>query len=129
MSRDGQMIDTTPSYKKALHDAFRLLEAFRELRPDMPMQTASVFFLVAMKPGIGQRELLDLMDLSQAAISRNTYALMAIDRHGKPGLNLIVQHRNPADGRNTMLYLTPEGNAFLARLMAIGRPQRSTDQT
>jgi DNA-binding MarR family transcriptional regulator len=119
----AQTVETTSSFKRAMHGAFRFLETFRELRSDMPMQTASVFLLVAMKPGIGQRELLDLMGLSQPAISRNVYALTAIDRHGKPGLNLIVQHRNPADARNTMLYLTAEGNALLNRLLSISRPQ------
>ena len=109
----------TLSYKIALHAAFRFIEAFRELRPDMPMQTASIFLLVAMKPGIAQRDLLSLTDLSQAAISRNTSALMAVDRHGKPGLNLIVQRRHPLDGRSTMLYLTSEGNAFLSRLITV----------
>lgn len=116
-------IDTATSFKRAMLDAFRFVEAFRELRPDIQMHTASVFFLVAMKPGIGQRELLGLLDVSQASLSRDIYALMAIDRHGKPGLNLIVQHRHPVDARNTMLYLTPEGDAFLAQLLPIGRAQ------
>lgn len=115
--------DVSSERKRGMYHAFRLLETFRELRPDMPMQTASVFLLVAMKPGISQRELLDLIDISQAGISRNVYALTAIDRHGKPGLNLITQHRNPIDARNTMLYLTSEGDALLTRLLSISRPQ------
>ncbi len=113
-----QSTDTVSSSKRALYDVFRLLETFRELRPDMPMQTACIFLLVAMKPGISQRELLDLMDIGQASVSRNVYALMAIDRHGKPGLNMIVQRRDLRDGRNTALDLTSEGCAFLNRLLA-----------
>ncbi len=118
----SKTVETTASFKKGLLDAFRFVEAFRELRPDIQMHTASVLFLIAMKPGLGQRDLLGLIDMSQANLSRNIYALSAIDRHGKPGLNLIVQHRHPVDARNTMLYLTPEGHAFLARVLPTLRP-------
>ncbi|WP_421359694.1 hypothetical protein [Agrobacterium rosae] len=121
--------DTTTTFKKTLLDAFRFVESFRQLRSDLQMHTASVFFLVAMKPGIGQKDLLGLLDISQATLSRDIYALTAIDRHGKPGLNLIVQHRHPVDARNTMLYLTSEGEALLSQLLPIARLQRSTDQT
>jgi DNA-binding MarR family transcriptional regulator len=106
------------SSKRTLYEAFRFIETFRELRPDMPMQTASILLLIAMKPGIGQRELLDLMDISQAGVSRNVYALLDTDRHGKPGLNFVSQRRHPSDGRNTELHLTSEGHAFLHRLLA-----------
>jgi DNA-binding MarR family transcriptional regulator len=118
-----QSTDAVSSSKRTLYDAFRLLETFRELRPDMPMQTACILLLVAIKPGIGQRDLLELMGISQASVSRNVFALLETDRHGKPGLNLIVQHRHPVDARNTMLYLTPEGDAFLARLLPMSRTQ------
>ncbi|MBW9068295.1 hypothetical protein [Agrobacterium pusense] len=30
---------------------FQLIETFREIHPEMPMQMAAVFLLIAMKPG------------------------------------------------------------------------------
>ncbi len=101
-----------------LFHMFRFVETLREMKPDMPLHLASVFLLIAMKPGIGQRDLIGLVDISQAGVSRNVTALTAIDRHGKPGLNFVVQRRDPTDARNTMLYLTDEGDAFLRKLIA-----------
>ncbi len=115
--------DTTTAFKRSLLNAFSFVEAFRDLRPDIQMHTASVFLLVAMKPGIAQRDLLGLLDISQATLSRDISALTAIDRHGKPGLNLIAQHRNPIDARNSMLYVTTEGNSLLAQLLPIAKLQ------
>lgn len=105
--------------KHALFAGFQFVETLREMRPHMPMQMASVYLLVAMKPGISQRELFDLMGISQASISRNVTALSDRDRHGKPGLNLIIQKRNPVDCRNTAIYLTTEGEALLSRLLSV----------
>lgn len=113
-----QATSPAPSSKQALYAIFRLLETFRELRHDMPLQTACIYLLVAMKPGISQRELLGLMEISQAGVSRNVYALLETDRHGKPGLNFISQRRSPEDGRNTELHLTSKGYAFLSHLLA-----------
>lgn len=109
--------DLSGRYNRSLFGAFQFIEVLREMRPDMPVHLASVFLLVAMRPGIGQRELLNLMDISQPAISRNVAALTERDRHGKPGLNFVVQRRDPLDARNTVLHLTAKGEEYLKRLL------------
>ena len=97
---------------------FRFVEVLRDMKPDMELQLASVFMLIAMRPGIGQHQLRRLMDISQGGVSRNVTALTAIDRHGKPGLNFVVQRRNPTDARYTQLFLTDEGHAFVGKMLA-----------
>lgn len=101
-----------------LFKAFQLIEKFRELFPDIPMQTISVFLIIAMKPGISQRELLKLMGTSQSGVSRNVMALANVNRHGKPGLGLIVQLRDPFDARQISLGLSPTGKMLIDRVIA-----------
>lgn len=102
-------------------NVFQLIETFREIHPEMPMQMAAVFLLIAMKPGISQAELLRFMDISQSGMSRNIVALTAINRHGTPGLNLVEQLPAPHDARITVLQLTVKGRTFLERLLSVWR--------
>ncbi len=102
-------------------NVFQLIETFREIHPEMPMQMASVFLLIAMKPGISQGELLRFRDISQSGMSRNIVALTAINRHGAPGLDLVEQRPAPHDARITVLQLTGKGRTFLERLLSVWR--------
>lgn len=101
-----------------LFEAFQTIEKFRELFPDFPMQTISTFLIIAMKPGISQHELLKFLDISQSGASRNLMALGEVNRHGKPGLGLIVQQRNPFDARLSHFRLSPLGRALAERVVA-----------
>ncbi|MBY3516056.1 winged helix-turn-helix transcriptional regulator [Rhizobium laguerreae] len=103
--------------RPVLFKAFQFIEKLRELFPDIPMQTISVFLIIAMKPGISQRELLKLLDISQAAVPRNVMALGDVNRHRKPGLGLIIQQRDPLDARQTSLGLTPVGKTLIDRVI------------
>lgn len=109
---------TTSRLTLELFRIFRFVEVLRDMKPDMELQLASLFMLIAMRPGIGQHQLRRLMDISQGGVSRNVTALTAIDRHGKPGLNFVVQRRNPTDARYTQLFLTDEGHAFVGKMLA-----------
>ncbi|MBD9558448.1 MarR family winged helix-turn-helix transcriptional regulator [Ensifer sp. ENS03] len=105
--------------RRGIFSALQLIETFRELQHDMPMQTVSVFFVIAMRPGLYQRELLNLLDLSQPSISRNVMALGETNRHGEPGLGLIEQRRDPLDARQFTLHLTPAGKELVNRVLSI----------
>ncbi|MDR6816274.1 DNA-binding MarR family transcriptional regulator [Neorhizobium sp. 2083] len=85
----------------------------------MPMQTASVFLAIAMRPGVLQRDLPNMLGLSQSSISRNVNALSSRDRHGKPGLGLVTQRVGPMGARSPKLHLTTAGRE-LARRLTIG---------
>lgn len=113
--------------RQGVFNIFQLVETFREIHPEMPIQMATVFLLIAMKPGITQGELLSLMDISQSGISRNVLALCAVNRHGKPGLDLVAQRSAAFDARTSTLHLTVKGQAFLERLLSIGRREAEGD--
>ncbi|OAV50923.1 hypothetical protein A6U98_07800 [Rhizobium sp. WYCCWR10014] len=116
---------TTSTYPKdnwrGLFKAFQLIELFRERYPDIPMQTVSVFLIIAMRTGVYQRELLKLLGLSQSSVSRNVMALSDVNRRGDPGLGLITQQRDPLDARQVRLRLTPAGIELANRVAAMGQ--------
>lgn len=101
-----------------IRDLFRRIEVFRELNSEMPMQTASIFLMIAMKPGVHQRDLPDLLGLSQASISRNLRVLGKVNRQGKPGLDLVEQRIGSLGGKTPELYLTSAGKVMARRLMS-----------
>lgn len=105
---------------RGLLRAFEMIETFRRVRPEMPIQMASVFLAVAMKPGIYQRELAPLLGMAQSSVSRNVMALGPKTRHGGPGLNLVVQRHEPTDGKSYELHLTKEGRELARRLTELG---------
>jgi DNA-binding MarR family transcriptional regulator len=117
--------DMKARQKRGMFNMFQLFEALRELHPDMPLQMASIFMLIAMKPGINQQSLLGLLDISQSSMSRNVVGLTARNRRGGPGLNLIVQRTDPLDARSTNLYLTVTGEQFIERLLTISGCNRT----
>ncbi|THV25080.1 hypothetical protein FAA97_02430 [Peteryoungia ipomoeae] len=76
---------------EGLTELLRRIEALRDVRGEMPLQMVSVFLVIAMKPGILQRDLPEIVNLSQSSVSRNVHALSASDGQGKPGLGLVEQ--------------------------------------
>ncbi|QRI63450.1 winged helix-turn-helix transcriptional regulator [Shinella sp. PSBB067] len=103
--------------KQGLRDLFRCMEVLRGVNAGMPMQMASVFLMIAMKPGIHQRDLGDLVSLSQSSISRNVNALAAITRHGTPGLGLVEQRIGSLGAKSPELHLSATGKALVKRLL------------
>lgn len=45
---------TTSRLTSEMFRIFRFVEVLRDMKPDMELQLASVFMLIAMRPGIGQ---------------------------------------------------------------------------
>jgi DNA-binding MarR family transcriptional regulator len=107
--------------KRGIIAVYGLVEAFRELKPEMPMQMASVFLTIAMKPGIYQADLANLSGLSQSSVSRNVTALTAKDRHGAPGLGLVVRRIGDRGGKTAALHLTKAGKELASKLSGLGQ--------
>lgn len=103
--------------RRGLRELFRTLEVLRELRPEMPIQMASVFLMIAMKPGIHQRDLPDMLGLSQSSISRNITTLAAATKPGAPGLGLVEQRLGGLGWKTPELHLTQAGKALARRLL------------
>jgi DNA-binding MarR family transcriptional regulator len=112
----------TPKRPNGLRTLNDRIEILRELRADMPIHMVSVFLAVAMKPGVLQCDLPDIINLSQSSISRNIYALGKHDRHGKPGLGLVVQRCGLAGARSPEIHLTKAGRELAKRLMELDSP-------
>jgi DNA-binding MarR family transcriptional regulator len=101
--------------------ALEIINALRVIHPEMPMQMASVFIVIAMQPGIYQRDLPEIIGISQSSVSRNVTALTKMTRHGTQGLGLVVRRHDPEDGRGYELYLSKAGRLLEERLVALSR--------
>ncbi|WLS08899.1 hypothetical protein Q9314_03765 [Shinella sumterensis] len=108
---------STVRMKEVLRELYRYTEVLRELNAEMPMQMASVFLMIAMKPGVHQRDLPDLVGLSQSSVSRNVHALAAVNRHGRPGLGLVEQRAGSPGTKTPELHLSAAGKVLVGKLM------------
>lgn len=92
-----------------LLNGFKFLEEFRKIDPEMPMQMAATFVLVALLPGITMKELAERLGISQASCSRNVAALSKVHRLNKPGHDLVYAEEDPAERRRKIVRLTSKG--------------------
>lgn len=88
----------------AIHRSLLLLEEFRKINPEMPMQVAATFLVIAEHPRISFKEIGVLTGQSASATNRNV-ALLG----GKYGVELVRYGRDPQDARNNIAWLTPLG--------------------
>ncbi|WP_142850667.1 MarR family winged helix-turn-helix transcriptional regulator [Telmatospirillum sp. J64-1] len=94
---------------RKLRQAILVLEEFRKLDPELPIQIALILLLIAEKPGISNRELVQLTGLGKSSVARNVAILSK--EHGKFGL--VTYYEDPEDRRNKVAKLTPEGQRFI----------------
>ena len=85
-----------------------MLEEFRKLDETMPIQMALILMLVAQKPGISLSELTKLTGLGKSSVARHVAALSK-----QFGKGLIDYSEDPADRRNKVAQLTPQGDRFI----------------
>ena len=100
----------------------RVLEAFRKLDPDLPIQYALSFMTVAQNEGISIGELADRLGIAQSSASRNVAALSRWHSFGKAGFDLVSAQEDPRERRRKIVALTDKGRAFLDELRGIVRP-------
>lgn len=111
------MADTTQQH--TISNLKRVLEAFRELDKEIPAQQIFVLLLIADKPNISMRELIEATGHSSSTISRNVAALGDTHRNGEPGFGLVVAYPDPLDARNHLVRLKPKGQTFVDKLVQI----------
>src|SRR3954466_2609155 len=88
-----------------------ILNEFRKLDPELPTQMALVLMLIAQKPGISFRELIQQTGLGKSSVSRHVAALS--DDYGK---GLVTFWEDPMDRRGKLARLTPAGHNFVANV-------------
>ena len=94
----------------------RVLEEFRKLDPDLPIQYALSFLTLAENEGISMRELAERLGIAQSSASRNVAALSKWHSFGKPGLDLVQAEADPRERRRKIISLTPKGHTLIATL-------------
>ncbi|WP_029010868.1 winged helix-turn-helix transcriptional regulator [Azospirillum halopraeferens] len=97
----------------------RVLEAFRTLDPDLPIQYALSFLTIAQNEGISIGELAERLGIAQSSASRNVAALSRWHSFGKAGLDLVQAQEDPRERRRKIVTLTDRGQAFVADLRGI----------
>ena len=100
----------------------QVLEAFRKLDPDLPIQYALSFMTIAQSEGISIGELAERLGIAQSSASRNVAALSRWHSFGKAGLDLVQAQEDPRERRRKIVTLTDAGRTFLADLRAIVNP-------
>lgn len=100
--------------------ANRFLSAVNVLRTideAMPAQRIAILMYVWLHPGCSYRHLEDATGHSNSTISRNIAALGRMDRHGKPGPDLIRPTPDPVEPRRLILTLTKKGERLVEKLV------------
>lgn len=102
-------------------EALRLiavLNEFRKLDKDIPVQTVLTFLTIAAQPGLGGRELAKELDISESAASRNLNALTQLNRFKEPGFDVITYGPDiVVDSRKSVANLNANGQRLLKRVL------------
>lgn len=103
--------------QKALRQTLAVLEQFRLLDPEMPIQQATAFTLVALSEGLTLKEVTARLGMATSSASRNIAALSKWHRLNRPGLDLVEAREDLADRRSKKVTLTPKGTQFRNALL------------
>lgn len=110
---------SAPTRPEAVATVARVLEAFRTLDPDLPIQYALSFLTIAQNEGLSIGELAERLGIAQSSASRNVAALSRWHSFGKAGLDLVQSQEDPRERRRKIVTLTDKGRAFLDNLAGI----------
>jgi DNA-binding MarR family transcriptional regulator len=106
-----------PQDVAALKTALHLLDAFKAVRPTMPLQHAYTFMLVAMEEGLGVTEYAERAGVAQTVMTRHLLDIGMQNRKREPGYGLVTQRADPLDMRRHQAFLTHEGRALLRKVL------------
>jgi DNA-binding MarR family transcriptional regulator len=115
MSRIDQSVPDDE--KAALASLLKALKPFRELNSTMPLQYVTAFLSVANKEGQNVTAYAKLLDTSQSLMTRHLLDLGKINRHHKPGFDLVEAETDMMDRRNKLMYLTAKGQRLVGQLI------------
>lgn len=124
---DPRLIDRTPGDKaqveslrpEQLDPLVRVLEAFRLLDPDLPIQYALSFLTIAQNEGLSIRDLSERLGIAQSSASRNVAALSKWHSFGKEGHDLVQSEEDPRERRRKIVTLTPKGRSLARQLASL----------
>ncbi|MEN6541102.1 MarR family winged helix-turn-helix transcriptional regulator [Parvibaculum sp.] len=104
---------------KSIRTAFKLLTAFREISPTMPISLATTFLTVAMNEHSSLTDLNRHLDLKTSTLSRHLLDLGVRNRKMTEGLGLIDCRQDPMELRKNQYTLTPKGRTLLRKVLKL----------
>ena len=114
-------IQLSDAERTTLKNVMRLMDAFRAVRPTMPLQHAYAFLLVAMEEGLGVMDYAERAGVKQDVMTRHLLDLGSHTRTRHPGLGLLAQRIDPMDMRRHQTFLTPNGRTLLHKVIRSAR--------
>lgn len=103
--------------KAAIFRAMKFVDAFRQLRPTMPLQHAHTFLLVATEEGLGVSEYAERAGVPQTVMTRHLLDMGSHTRTRQEGLGLVASRMDPLDMRKHQTFLTTDGHALLHKII------------
>ena len=105
------------STERQLRKLKNCVEELRKIEEEMPAQRLVVLLTIAIREGITYKEVQEETGLANSTVSRNISAMSKINRHGKPGTNLVEAYQEESGYRRKLLYLTPKGKRLVHSLI------------
>jgi DNA-binding MarR family transcriptional regulator len=103
-----------------LQKALRLIAGIRQIDPEMPLQQAHCFLLIAeAEDGLSLSELASKANIGLATASRYVGALGKINRHREAGLQIIESFEDPMERRKKIIRLTLKGKLALKQALGV----------
>lgn len=102
----------------------QIFQTLRQINPDMPLQVAVTFWMVAEYPGITQAEITRLGNMVPASVNRHIAILGKYDARRDEGFDLIRVDVDEFDRRRKLINLTAKGQILVDRLMQIASGKR-----
>jgi DNA-binding MarR family transcriptional regulator len=100
-----------------VHRVTKFLSALRAIDEQLPIQCAEILFYIASNPGCTSQDIAHQTRLTVSSVSRNLMALGQMRRDKTIGYNFIETVDDPRDRRRRIIFLTPRGSRFVAKLL------------
>jgi len=105
--------------EEILNKVEKIFATLRLVRPDMTLQLAQQFILVALNEGTSLGELADKSGWVLATASRQLLDLGDRDRHGREGLKLVNSVRDRDNLKKNVYTLSPKGKQVINQLVGV----------
>ncbi len=106
--------------RSQLATALQVLNEFRKIDPEMPIQVATVFLEVANNNGaIAMTDLGERVGIAQSSVSRNVAALGKVNRFHQPGHDLLEAKEDPMERRRKLVDLTMKGKRVVQTIVEV----------
>lgn len=106
---------------KAIRKCLGIMNEFKKLDPEMPLQQMITFIEVALASdkGIGVSDLAQRVGNSQSSASRHVAILGEHGRNGTPALRVVQATTNLMDRRSQVVRLSPKGQRVIDNVVEI----------